>query len=46
MADKDRELADAHGEIKSLRLIERAKDKALTEVLVFPASSSLPGLPN
>ncbi|KAK8966182.1 Microtubule-associated protein 70-2 [Platanthera guangdongensis] len=30
--DKDRELADAHGEIKSLKLIERAKDKALAEV--------------
>ncbi|KAH0461430.1 hypothetical protein IEQ34_009005 [Dendrobium chrysotoxum] len=30
--DKDRELADANGEIKSLRLIERAKDKALAEV--------------
>lgn len=30
--DRDRELADALGEIKSLKLVERAKDKALTEV--------------
>uniref|UniRef100_A0A1D1YSS7 Microtubule-associated protein 70-2 n=2 Tax=Anthurium amnicola TaxID=1678845 RepID=A0A1D1YSS7_9ARAE len=30
--DKDRELADAHGEIRALRLTERAKEKALDEV--------------
>ncbi|ONK78818.1 uncharacterized protein A4U43_C02F22750 [Asparagus officinalis] len=30
--DKDRELAEAHSEIKGLRLMERAKDKALSEV--------------
>lgn len=30
--DKDRELAEAHSEIKGLRLTERAKDKALAEV--------------
>ncbi|KAJ6798545.1 microtubule-associated protein 70-1-like [Iris pallida] len=29
--DKDRELAEAHSEIKGLRLTERAKDKALAE---------------
>ncbi|XP_073008900.1 microtubule-associated protein 70-1-like [Typha latifolia] len=30
--EKDRELAEAHSEIKGLRLTERAKDKALAEV--------------
>ncbi|KAK1277339.1 Microtubule-associated protein 70-2 [Acorus gramineus] len=30
--DKDRELAEAHNEIKALRLTERAKEKALAEV--------------
>lgn len=30
--DKDRELGEAHSEIKGLRLTERAKDKALAEV--------------
>ncbi|KAG6486681.1 hypothetical protein ZIOFF_055260 [Zingiber officinale] len=30
--DKDRELSEAYSEIKGLRLVERAKDKALAEV--------------
>ncbi|MQM21524.1 hypothetical protein Taro_054566, partial [Colocasia esculenta] len=30
--DKDRELAEAHSEIRALRLTERAKEKALSEV--------------
>ncbi|XP_058076536.1 microtubule-associated protein 70-2-like isoform X2 [Magnolia sinica] len=30
--DKDRELAEAHNEIRALRLTERAKEKALAEV--------------
>ncbi|KAK1292312.1 Microtubule-associated protein 70-2 [Acorus calamus] len=31
LPDKDRELAEAHNEIKALRLTERAKEKALAE---------------
>lgn len=30
--DKDRELGDAHAEIKALRLSERAREKAVEEV--------------
>ena len=32
-ADKDRELGDAHAEIKALRLSERLREKAVEEVL-------------
>lgn len=33
-ADKDRELGDAHAEIKSLKNSERLKEKAVEEVLL------------
>lgn len=33
VADKDRELGDAHAEIKSLKYSERLKEKAVEEVL-------------
>ena len=32
VADKDRELGEAHAEIKALRLSERAREKAVEEV--------------
>lgn len=32
-ADKDRELGEAHAEIKALRLSERAREKAVEEVI-------------
>ena len=34
-ADKDRELGDAHAEIKALKYSERLKEKAVEEVLLF-----------
>lgn len=33
IADKDRELGDAHAEIKALKYSERLKEKAVEEVL-------------
>ena len=33
VSDKDRELIEAHNEIKALRLTERAKEKALAMVM-------------
>ena len=33
LADKDRELGDAHAEIKALKQTERAREKAFEEVL-------------
>jgi hypothetical protein len=40
VSDKDRELGEAHAEIKALRLSERAREKAVEEVL----SKCSPGL--
>ena len=37
-ADKDRELGEAHAEIKALRLSERQREKAVEEV--YSSSSS------
>jgi len=34
-SDKDRELGEAHAEIKALRLSERAREKAVEEVSDF-----------
>lgn len=39
-ADKERELGDAHAEIKALRYSERLKEKAVEEVLFLILSSA------
>jgi hypothetical protein len=35
VSDKDRELGEAHAEIRALRLSERAREKAVEEVMLF-----------
>jgi hypothetical protein len=34
VSDKDRELGEAHAEIRALRLSERAREKAVEEVML------------
>lgn len=41
ITDKDRALFETYSEIKGLRLMERAKDKALTEVVSQTANCSI-----
>lgn len=38
-ADKDRELGEAHAEIKALRLSERLREKAVEEVIFMSFES-------
>lgn len=41
MTEKDRELSEAHSEIRALKLTERAKEKALAEVPSPPLFGSI-----